>query len=88
MLIRCGGAAFTVVFDIYQFNWVCETFTFATVKIPKTPTSMQAPDHTGAFFLLFIYEDLVTGFVRVPVNLNGDLSKIKIEIPDRLSFFI
>jgi hypothetical protein len=58
MLIGCGGAAFTVVFDTYQMNSVCETITFTTIKIPRGPTSMQASDNPGAFFLLIIYETL------------------------------
>jgi hypothetical protein len=36
---------------------------------------MQAPDNPGAFFLLFIGEDLATDFARAAVNINSDLFK-------------
>ena len=87
MLIGCGGAAFTVVFDTYQMNSVCETITFTTIKIPR-----HRPRCKRQIILALSFCSLFTKpcnrFVRAGVNLDGDLSKIKIETPDRLSFLV
>jgi hypothetical protein len=40
---------------------------------------MQTPDNPGAFFLLFIYEDLAADFVRAAVNLEVIFQKLNLK---------